>query len=526
MNDGEHGETRRRAGATRRWALLLGSLIGVVALVLCAEASGATASGRTASLQPRVVTPCLDAGHLEQIVPACAQAVARARAYLERSGGGSQPSVSFGATPSSATTSPSFSSATPLVEGGGNSLEIKEVGDGNTSIGFGEYYNGENSISCGKDPGLNGGELYGACAWETLNDAVTGTKAPETNEATDTEFDACGKVVGGSHTKHWVRSGTEEISSGGWVGGLDQHVPANQASACPGTWTVVYSFSQTFTNKETLTAEGSGTFQVSLPPAPLPEELYGPENPGEPNFAHSCAGKPVNCATGNETLSQTDLSVGGLGVPLGFTRTYNAQAAVAQSSPGLLGYGWSSSFNDHLSISSTEGITTVTVVQANGSTVTFKGNGKPGALTASKWAQAKIVLNEDGSYTYTLPTQQSFHFDSSGRLLSEADRNGNTTTMNRNSEGRLESVTDAAGRKMTFAYNSEGMIESVKDPMGHTVKYAYEGGNLASVTLPGESSPRWQFKYDRRPRRNHNQRIRQLQPRDLPNGPSRTYAYV
>ncbi len=32
--------------------------------------------------------------------------------------------------------------------------------------------------------------------------------------------------------------------------------------------------------------------------------------------------------------------------------------------------------------------------------------------------------------------------------------------------------------------------------MGHTVKYTYESGNLASVTQPGESSLRWQFKYN------------------------------
>ena len=32
--------------------------------------------------------------------------------------------------------------------------------------------------------------------------------------------------------------------------------------------------------------------------------------------------------------------------------------------------------------------------------------------------------------------------------------------------------------------------------MGHEVKYTYESGNLESVTLPGETSPRWQFKYD------------------------------
>jgi RHS repeat-associated protein len=384
-----------------------------------------------------------------------------------------------------------------LVEGGGNKLEIKDVGDGNTEIGFGTYNNGETIINCGKDPNLEeAGELYGACAEEVFTDAVTGSKAPSKNEAADTEFDACGKVVGGSNTKNWANTAhPEEITSDGWVGGRDQRLPASSASACPGTWTVVYSFTQTFTNEGKLTAESSGTFQVGLPPAATPEELYAGKNPAEPNYVQSFAGDPVNCGTGNETESQTDLSVKGLGVPLAFTRTYNAQAAAA-GKHGPVGYGWNSSFSDHLTFLSIEESSFVTVVQANGSTVDFTGNGTPGALRGGAQAQAKLALNEDGTYTYTLPTQESFHFSSSGLLLSEADRDGNTTTMNRNTEGRLESVTDAAGRKMTFAYNTEGMLESVKDPMGHTVKYTYEGGNLSSVTLPGEGGPRWQFKYD------------------------------
>jgi RHS repeat-associated protein len=484
MGDGKRGETMRKSGATRSRAVLLGCMVGIATLASCAAASGATESDRA-----RVVTPCLRAGRSEDIAPACAKAVARARAFVERSGGGRL---------SIAPSAPARSiAASPLVEGDGNSLEIKEVGDGSPNIvtPF-SYNNGESRIYCGDDPALQGGETYASCAKSVFKDAVTGEKAPANDESIDTEFDACGKVVGASRGS-WETAGTPgEVTSGLFKGGNDEHVAANQGSACSGIWTVVYSYTQTFTNKGTLTAEASGTFIVNVPPDPRPEELYGPNNPGAPNYAHACSGKPVNCATGNETVSQTDLSTGGRGIPLTLTRTYNAQAAVAQSTPGLLGYGWSSSFSDHLSISSTEGISVVTVVQANGSTVTFNGNGNPGALIAPKWAQAKLVLNGDGSYTYTLPTQETFHFDSSGRLLSEADRDGNATTLNRNAEGRLESVTDAAGRKMTLTYNSEGMIGSVKDPMGQTVKYTYEAGNLTSVTLPGESSPKWQFKYD------------------------------
>jgi len=225
-----------------------------------------------------------------------------------------------------------------------------------------------------------------------------------------------------------------------------------------------------------------------------PEESYGTANPANPNQTRSCTPKPVNCATGNESVAQTDLSVGGLGVSLTLTRTYNAQAAVTQSSPGLFGFGWSASFTDHLSINAEA--KTVTVVQANGSTVLYDGTGEPGPLSGAAGVQAKLVLNSDGTYTYTLPNQQVEHFLASGLMFSASDRNGNTSTLNRNAEGRLESITDPAGRKLSFTYTGEGEIETAKDPMGHIVKYGYEAGSLTSVTLPGEASPRWQFKYD------------------------------
>jgi RHS repeat-associated protein len=55
---------------------------------------------------------------------------------------------------------------------------------------------------------------------------------------------------------------------------------------------------------------------------------------------------------------------------------------------------------------------------------------------------------------------------------------------------------DPVGRKITLTYNGEGLVEKAKDPMGHTVKYTYEGNDLKTVTLPGETEPNWQFKYD------------------------------
>jgi RHS repeat-associated protein len=219
----------------------------------------------------------------------------------------------------------------------------------------------------------------------------------------------------------------------------------------------------------------------------------------------SHCGEPVDCATGNLTESQTDLSVGGRGIPLTFTRSYNSQAADGETTPGPLGYGWTGSFLDHLEfggfLHSLEGAEeTITVVQSDGSTATFHGNRfVAGKLRAPPWIAATLEVESDGSFLYTLPDQESFHFNSSGRLLSEADRYGNTDSLTYNEAGHLTAVTDASTkRQLTFTY-SGGFIKSVTDPMHHTVEYTYgseaEAGDLTGITEPGETNKRWQFSY-------------------------------
>ncbi len=238
---------------------------------------------------------------------------------------------------------------------------------------------------------------------------------------------------------------------------------------------------------------------------PRRRERFGLGNAADTHVQDPCKGKPVDCATGNEVESQTDLSVPALGVPFVLKRTYNSQAAVEASSPGLFGYGWSSSFSDHLEIDSETNA--VTVVQGNGSTVVFFGKiGTSGEFAPPAWSQAKLLYTSESTYKFTLPDQETFTFNSSGRLLSESERNGNTTTVTYNEEEVCESgchkvlksivVTDPASRKLTLTVNGSGQVESATDPMSHVVKYGYEAGDLVSVTEPGESSARWHFKYN------------------------------
>jgi RHS repeat-associated protein len=219
----------------------------------------------------------------------------------------------------------------------------------------------------------------------------------------------------------------------------------------------------------------------------------GTENPSAPSQPHPTCGDPVSCATGNYSETQTDLAVGGRGVGLDLTRTYNSQAAAA-GEHGAFGYGWTSSFSDRLAVNKTSKVTTLD--QANGSTVSFTEEGG-GSFKAPVWTQDILSGTEGTGYTLTLASQIKYKFaGSSGRLESVTDRDGSATTLTYNEAGQLTKITDPASRTIKLKYNGEGLIESAEDPMKHVVKYTYEGGNLKSVTQPAEESLRWQFKYD------------------------------
>ncbi len=170
------------------------------------------------------------------------------------------------------------------------------------------------------------------------------------------------------------------------------------------------------------------------------EAEWGEEdNPSAPGREPAICGEDVNCATGNLSKSQTDFSIGGRGVGLALTRTYNSQAA-ADGVQGLFGFGWSSSFSDHLTIEKAEKRATLT--QAEGSTVVFT-EGTGGTYTPPAWSQDELAGSESSGYTVTLPDQTAYKFSgTTGRLESVTDRSGNSTTIAYNGSGKPETITD------------------------------------------------------------------------------------
>ncbi|MFI5004531.1 MAG: DUF6531 domain-containing protein, partial [Solirubrobacterales bacterium] len=354
-------------------------------------------------------------------------------------------------------------------------------------------------------------EVSGSFSWSsgTMSGSGSTVLASGVSESLTSESDyfLAGRILVNegvltlSHGQLWMSEGAKvenvgtfnantevPIASGG---GEPLIVNTGTFAKTAGTWTT--EIAPNFENLGTILEE-TGHFKF-LHPVFLaePSTQYGGENPSAPGQQHPSCGDPVNCATGNFSESQPDLAVGGRGVGLNLTRVYNSQAGAEEGTRGSFGYGWSGSFSDHLVVEKTN--KRATLHQANGSTVPFTESS--GKFTTPAWSQDTLGGNSEAGYTVGLASQMVYKFKgSNGRLESVTDRNGNATTLAYSGAGRLETITDPAGRKITLTYNSEGLVESAKDPLGHIVKYAYESGNLASVTEPGESSARWQFKYD------------------------------
>lgn len=226
--------------------------------------------------------------------------------------------------------------------------------------------------------------------------------------------------------------------------------------------------------------------------SPSAESLRGASNPAAPNLTHTCAGDPVDCATGNFSESYQDTQVNGPGVTLSQTRTYNSQEAAVASAPGAYGFGWSASFRDSLEITSSGD---VIVRQENGSQVRFSLDDEDGSYSPDNYVQAKLKHESDGTYTYRLPTQLTLRFSSGGRLLSETDRNGNATTMTY-AGGNLTQVTEPVGRHLTFTYNPDGTVATATDPAGHVVTYGYTVGELTSVIDVGGATTHFTYGTD------------------------------
>lgn len=373
----------------------------------------------------------------------------------------------------------------------GDSLTISDVRTGIpwSSSFLADYHNGQNFVGCYGDGRFFSGDVYDPCATITFTDAQTGAETSSNNSGVATIYDACGNVVGGSQTFGWydVSDPEGDLRSGGEVGGYNEYVPPTLP--CPGTATLVYSFTQTFRSGQTLTVTAQGSFQLIAAQGLAPAETYGGGNPALLGGQQACCADPVNTATGDYFDTTVDLAIPGRGPGLVMERTYSSRAAAAGKASAL-GPGWSHSYDWSLSVDPSTSAATVTA--GNGSETVFTTDGA--TYTPAPRVLAALVKNADGTWTYTVRRRTIYTFSSAGKLTSIADLNGEKTTFAYTS-GRLASATDGVGRSFTFAYDGSGRLQTVSDSTGRSVSYDHDAaGDLTRVTeVRGKL---WDFTYD------------------------------
>jgi RHS repeat-associated protein len=195
-------------------------------------------------------------------------------------------------------------------------------------------------------------------------------------------------------------------------------------------------------------------------------------------------GEGVDVASGNFIFSERDLTIPTIGYPLEVVRTYNNQ--IAGTVTGDFGFGWTWNYGTNLNTAA-DANGGVTWEQPDGAKNYFKKNPGDGSFTPEEGIYS-ILTYDSASSTYTLThkDQTKWVFNASGKLVSQVDTDGNTTTIARDGTGKITTITEPAGRTLTVLY-SGNFISKITDPLGRTLNYTYGGAN--SVTGVTKKEP-------------------------------------
>jgi YD repeat-containing protein len=208
---------------------------------------------------------------------------------------------------------------------------------------------------------------------------------------------------------------------------------------------------------------------------------------------------PIDFATGNTYVTQSDIRVPGLGGGLGLTRTWNSLLPpVQQSLPSMFGPGWRSNYEERLIFVGADSF--LKYARGDGSTWSFSMSveGPPNVFALVAPANDPVMTLTKGSPSWTLASKSAEKrlFDATtGLLVSIIDRNGNATQLAYDSSNRLITVTDPASRHLSFTYiGSSFLVGSASADVGISYSYTYDNqGRLTKVTKPDNTTVSFQY---------------------------------
>lgn len=203
-------------------------------------------------------------------------------------------------------------------------------------------------------------------------------------------------------------------------------------------------------------------------------------------------GGPIDLATGNTDIQQSDVVLPGLGGGLALTRAWNSQTV----GYGMFGRGWTSNVEERIYVGG-DGL--IKHVQGDGSiwsygwsSYTPDGNGSVYYLAGPRNGGSTLQVDAT-TWTLTLKGGDKRIFDrTSGSLLSLVDRNGNTTQLSYDFANHRIAATDPASRHLYLTYSNVAignfyvdLVMNVTSDFGVSLSYQYDAvGRLVKVTKP------------------------------------------
>lgn len=212
-------------------------------------------------------------------------------------------------------------------------------------------------------------------------------------------------------------------------------------------------------------------------------------------LALQLVGDPVHAGLGNYIYSKRLFELPGKGLPLGFEVAYNSLDTAYN---GPLGPGWMHSFNAVLTPPAPPA-NQVAIKWGDGHVDRFQDDGSGAFAPVGSNTPVKLTKPEPSRWVATLHNQNTYEFDSGGRLMAITDLNGNqiVLTYSTTVPGQIDHITDTAGRQVAFTHDAAGRITAIVSPIrpGNTVEFQYDpAGNLSGITDP--RGRLWRFTYD------------------------------
>jgi RHS repeat-associated protein len=198
---------------------------------------------------------------------------------------------------------------------------------------------------------------------------------------------------------------------------------------------------------------------------------------------------PILPSTAEKYRSELDWRDSGP-TPLSFIRSYrSSRGPDAYWLTGVLSKTWTHNHSPTLKVTTRDASgspTAVAITTPEGYLRTFFKTFAASVWTATNGAD---TLTGNGPWTYRRAEDDlTQNFDDDGRLVSQTERNGWTTSY-AYGNGHLASVTNAFGRTLTFQYNGASQLASVTTPDARVIHYGYDStGRLSSVTYPDGKS--------------------------------------